>query len=404
MTETTGPTSASPLIERMRRALYQIATTGPALFIAPIALALFVALLSREHSPERWAFIVALAAASIGWSVVWHRALGIYHAAPAGRRLGWLIPLTLTGGVLLGAAAYAEIVLVIAMIPLLPRSFLTLPFWLAYPFLLMFVLPADAALIEELSRPARVAPTILVVLHVCAIAILGIFLQSIAAQFRDREALLRSLAGSERRTGQLEERHRLAGEIHDTLAQGFAAIVTHLEAGALSRGDGAVGWDHVASAKQVARDSLEEARRMMAALHPEALERADLPEALRRTANAWARRTGIACTVEVTGDPTPLHRDIEVALLRATQEALANAWRHAQASRVTVTLSWIGDVIALDVQDDGIGGASLDLPGFGLNAMRTRLAQVNGTVMLESSVGDGTTLTVTLPIERSSST
>ena len=103
---------------------------------------------------------------------------------------------------------------------------------------------------------------------------------------------------------------------------------------------------------------LEEARRVVHALRPHSLDQRSLPDAIERTAVRWHEETGIPLTTITTGDPVPLHPDIEVTLLRATQEALANIRKHAQATAVQITLSYIDDVVVLDVQDNGVGAAA----------------------------------------------
>ncbi|MCS6843951.1 MAG: sensor histidine kinase [Caldilineales bacterium] len=132
------------------------------------------------------------------------------------------------------------------------------------------------------------------------------------------------------------------------------------------------------------------------------LEGASLPEALRRVAARWAQETGIPAVVAVTGEPVPLHPEAEVTLLRAVQEALANVCKHAQARRVSVTLSYMEDQVTLDVQDDGVGfDPSAATEGFGLAAMRQRVEQLGGSVAVESAPGHGTTVAVMLPLHPS---
>ncbi|HKN54960.1 MAG TPA: ATP-binding protein, partial [Amycolatopsis sp.] len=104
-----------------------------------------------------------------------------------------------------------------------------------------------------------------------------------------------------------------------------------------------------------------------------------------------------------TGTPRPLHPEAEVALLRTAQEALANVAKHAQATRVGVTLSFLDGEIALDVRDDGRGfdpGESHNGDGFGLVAMRQRLEGVAGTVQIESGPGEGTGISARVPEAR----
>ena len=158
---------------------------------------------------------------------------------------------------------------------------------------------------------------------------------------------------------------------------------------------------HLRHARDVARDNLEEARRMMAAMRPELLEQHALEAALRRSADEWTQRTGIHATVLSTGESTPLHADVEVTLLRAAQEALTNIARHAGATGVSITLSYMPDVVLLDVHDNGAGFAPASTPnGLGLRGMRERVEQIGGAISIESAPGDGTTISVSLPTIR----
>jgi signal transduction histidine kinase len=211
-----------------------------------------------------------------------------------------------------------------------------------------------------------------------------------------------------RQSGELEERRRLAGEIHDTLIQGFASIAMNLEAaeGSLENGSVSSRW-HLNEARRTARENLAEARRIVLALGPGALEEAPLHEALSRLAQRWSEGSDVSAGVRVTGAPRPLLPEIEVTLLRAAQEALTNVRKHARASRVVLTLSYMEDRVALDVKDDGAGfepgeegrvsGAVTG--GFGLKTMRERAERSGGTLLIESEPGSGTTLAVELPTE-----
>jgi signal transduction histidine kinase len=212
----------------------------------------------------------------------------------------------------------------------------------------------------------------------------------------------------------LEERQRLAREIHDTLAQDSASIVMHLEAaeGALQAGPPgeadslAAVQEHLDQARHTARESLAQARRLVWALRPDLLEGASLTTALERVVTRWSRENGVAARATATGTPYRLPADVEVTLLRAAQEALANIRKHAQASQVAVTLSYMGDMVVLDVQDDGLGfcpeqpvapPAAQAKGGFGLTAMRERVEQLGGTLLIESAPGEGTTLVIEVP-------
>ena len=209
-----------------------------------------------------------------------------------------------------------------------------------------------------------------------------------------------------RRAGMIGERKRLAREIHDTLIQGFASIVVNLEAAEGSLGEFPGPYArHLDEARATAREGRSEARRIVWALRPGALDGAPLPDALARLAGRWSKATGVRAEVAVTGEAVPLSTEAEVTLLRVAQEALNNVGKHARAGRAVLTLSYMGDNVTLDVTDDGAGfeteGATVEPGpdgGFGLGAMRERVEGVGGTLLVESEVGGGTTLAVGLPV------
>ena len=211
-----------------------------------------------------------------------------------------------------------------------------------------------------------------------------------------------------REAGILDERSRMAREIHDTIAQGLTGIVTQLEAADQARDRGADRDRHLQNAQRLARESLAEARRSVEASMPAALESGTLADALADVAGEWSEINGIPAEVTVTGNAIALHPEIEVALLRIAQEALANVARHAGATRVGLTLSFIGDVVTLDVRDDGVGFAvdrtdPARTTGFGLSAMRQRVARVAGSLAIESEPGGGTALSARVPAIAASS-
>ncbi|WP_445277161.1 sensor histidine kinase [Streptomyces sp. DSM 41033] len=208
-----------------------------------------------------------------------------------------------------------------------------------------------------------------------------------------------------REAGVADERRRLAAEIHDTLAQGLTGIIAQLQA-VTSTDDPARSREHLDRASALARHSLGEARRSVHNLVPSALERDDLPGALRRTVDDWAGRTGARADLTVTGTVEPLHDEVGATLLRIAEEALANTARHAGAARAGVTLSYMGDEITLDVRDDGCGFDPAALPprsgagGFGLGGMRARAERIAGTVEVESEPGLGTAVSARVPLVR----
>jgi signal transduction histidine kinase len=275
------------------------------------------------------------------------------------------------------------------------------------------------------------------------------------ASLAENEGLQQQLLTQAREAGVLDERQRMAREIHDTLAQGLTGIITQLQA-AEQAADDPVGWRrHFEAATRLARDSLSEARRSVEALRPESLETGRLSEALGDVAGRWSTLHGIAVQVTTTGTARPMPSEAEFALLRTAQEALANVAKHARATRVGVTLSYMEHEVALDVRDDGRGfdpaklcteaakaaaaakaaetakaagtasahasvahvngvtglvglsvADSLRHPtaeraedgGFGLVAMRQRIESLAGTLQVESEPGFGTGISACLPV------
>ncbi|MFC5821277.1 sensor histidine kinase [Nonomuraea harbinensis] len=193
--------------------------------------------------------------------------------------------------------------------------------------------------------------------------------------------------------GILDERQRMAREIHDTLAQGLTGIITQLRAAQRVKDSGT----HLELALDLAQDSLTEARRSVAALQPRQLEEAHLPEAMTTLARNWTQTTGVDLHIEVTGDRVPLSPAIEVTLFRVAQEALANVAKHAGATRAGLTLSYTGPVVLLDIRDDGTGIHDPGSRGFGLSSMRQRLRGVGGSLEIESTPGEGTAVSATVP-------
>jgi signal transduction histidine kinase len=229
------------------------------------------------------------------------------------------------------------------------------------------------------------------------------------ATLAENAGLQQQLLTQAREAGVLDERQRMAREIHDTLAQGLTGIVTQLQA-AEHASDEPAGWRrHFEAATRLARESLSEARRSVQALCPEPLETARLSDAVADVAGRWSALYGVAVQVTTTGTPRPLCPEAESALLRTAQEALANVARHAHATRVGVTLSYMEREVALDVRDDGMGfdparlGAGPPRPsangngGFGMIAMGQRIESLSGTLQVESEPGLGTGISACVP-------
>src|SRR6478735_4090473 len=235
-------------------------------------------------------------------------------------------------------------------------------------------------------------------LAISAGAVLG---EKVTEQSEDRR---RALARLETALAENAGLHRqlLAREIHDTIAQGLTGIITQIEAAEQARERVAERDRHLDNARRLARESLTEARRSVEAGMPGALESGTLREALESIATEWSGINGIPVDVTFTGEVIALHPDIEVALLRTAQEALANVAKHAGATRAGLTLSFMGDVVTLDVRDDGSGfevaeRSPADGTGYGLTGMRQRVARVAGSLVIESEPGGGTAVSARVP-------
>ncbi|CAM3122889.1 ATP-binding protein [Stackebrandtia soli] len=221
--------------------------------------------------------------------------------------------------------------------------------------------------------------------------------ERLEAALHENAGLHAQLVAQARESGVQDERQRLAGEIHDTLAQGLAGIITQLQAAERSANMRGETEEHVARALRLARSSLTEARRSVQALAPQELGRAHLPDALRTLTERWSEDQGISTQVEVTGTREPLSPAIEVSLFRVAQESLTNVAKHAEASRVGVTLSYTGTEVLLDVRDDGRGFAREAGTGFGLTSMRQRIRGVGGHIEVQSAPGEGTSVSARVP-------
>lgn len=198
--------------------------------------------------------------------------------------------------------------------------------------------------------------------------------------------------------GALEERNRLAREIHDTLAQGLTAVSLQLESAdaLLEAGmEPAKVRQVVQHALALTRANLEEARRSVLDLRAAPLEGRTLVEALA----ALAEQTAVPVDLLVQGAVRSLPRRLETGLYRLAQEALQNVSRHAQAHRVVVKLLFMPDAVKLVVADDGVGFDPTAVPPdrFGLIGMNERVRLLNGRFHLQSAPGEGTHIEVVLP-------
>ena len=210
-------------------------------------------------------------------------------------------------------------------------------------------------------------------------------------------------------TGIIQERQRLAAEIHDSLTQGFVSIValTEIAEAKLEKYPQELRNEFQSllnQARRTARDNLTAARQMTWALRPDLQQVVPLAESLAKLAENWAAKSTIPVEFSSSGDAQQLHPDVETALVRTTREALTNIKKHAQATQVTITLTYMDTLVALDVQDNGQGCDSETIfqrksgGGFGLKSIREQVEQLGGELTIESKQGKGCTLAIALPI------
>jgi two-component system NarL family sensor kinase len=205
--------------------------------------------------------------------------------------------------------------------------------------------------------------------------------------------------------GVVEERNRLAREIHDTLAQGLTAVSLRLEAAdALleTGGDMERVRQSIQQALALTRANLEEARRSVLDLRAAPLEGKGLAEALQEMVEDVAVRHGLKIVFKAVGATRPLPPRLEIGLYRIAQEALANVIQHAAASQVVLKLTSTPDEYQLIVADDGCGfDPAQTNPGrFGLVGLNERARLLGGSFHLETSPGQGTRLEVIIPTEK----
>lgn len=208
------------------------------------------------------------------------------------------------------------------------------------------------------------------------------------------------LAAREREVGRESERTRLAGEIHDTVAQGLASIGMLLHAAERTDPEHPA-TEQIRLARDVAGENLTETRRLIAALRPAPLEGVSLAGALGRVAErVRAEHPGLAVYVDSDLESEP-PAELAAVLVRVAQEALSNAVRHGEPERVALALTGSPAQTTLTVTDDGHGfdvTAPRTAASFGLDGMARRVGDLGGTLDVESEVGTGTSVRATVPV------
>lgn len=197
----------------------------------------------------------------------------------------------------------------------------------------------------------------------------------------------------------------MARDIHDTLAQGFTGVVVQMEAAeeALLDEEPDQAARHVRRARELARESLGEARRSVHALRPQALETATFADALKAIIKNTTTGTPLRTEFQLKGEPRELTSDVEENLLHIGQEALTNTLKHAHATKFQARLRFDADAVRLELADNGNGFAveKANGGGIGLLGMKERAEQIGGSLSVTSRPGTGTKIVAISPYQNS---
>ena len=253
------------------------------------------------------------------------------------------------------------------------------------PFVLLLRSNED---LEVLAGPPwwSTGHVIVIVIASLLLALIAVFLYNRAEQWR-----LRAI---------VEERGRLAHEMHDTLAQSFAGIGFQLQAiqNGLTEGMPTL-HQQLELASNLVRHSHEEARRSIASLRTEELESEDVLSALDLCARRMVEGGSVQVVLEKEGDQRPLPLRVADSLYRVGQEAVANAVRHAHPSILTIRLTYSENSVSLQVEDDGAGFVQANsLLGFGIRGMRRRAQGISAAFQINSKPCEGTRVEITAPL------
>jgi signal transduction histidine kinase len=237
---------------------------------------------------------------------------------------------------------------------------------------------------------------------ICVLVLLiGLVMISSRRRLRDQERQ-RQMAEAEF-AAILSERNRMAREIHDTLAQGLAATSVQLRlAKKFLNGGSPASVEHIDTAQQLVRDSLEQSRDSIWNMRAHVLENNNLADALNEILKQMSNGMEIETHLEVVGRLRRLAPVVENNILRVGQEAISNATKHSGAKIINVTLEFFEKQFRLQVTDDGCGFDPHNPPfsegGFGLIGMRERVVELKGQINIRSSPGHGAEITLTAPL------
>jgi len=381
---------------------FSVASSGNLAFVIVVAasyLSATTALIYTRRNVPGWEVVVLIAAAAAYLLVgTYGFSLCRRSSRPGASAIYFVVQLLLAGLLIKLRGHAGELGLI--LLPLAGQSALLLrPRWMITVCTLIYLVLA--------------MPLILVNRWVDAIAIAMIYgtgivfvvvFTRIAASEREARAslgeanrLLLENAAQVEELAVTRERNRLAREIHDSLGHYLTVVNVQIGAAqAIFDQDNKRALDHLSKAQTLTQEGLAEVRRSVAALRASPIESRPLPEALTKLAAQW-KGTGMAVDFSVSGSVRPLSPQAELTLYRSAQEALTNVSKHAQASKVKVSLTYHeSETVLLRVEDDGVGSNGSD-SGFGLLGVRERAQQLGGQVQVNTARREGFTLEVELP-------
>jgi signal transduction histidine kinase len=267
---------------------------------------------------------------------------------------------------------------------------------LALPFVVLVLAPPS----DHVGPLERV---LILVLAVGA-QVLGDSRRQRSQAIAERDATRHAMAEAQRDQAVMEERARIARELHDVVAHHVSVIAVQAETARLTTPDlTEEGKQRFAAIGDTARDSLTELRRLLGLLRDDGVEAARAPQpGLERLAELVdsAREAGTPVTLSVEGDVTPLPPGIDLTAYRIVQEALTNARRHAPGASVEIQLGYGPESLSLRVSDDGPGPPNGNASGHGLLGMQERAAMVGGELRTGKAAGGGFLVEASLPFER----
>lgn len=355
-----------------------------------------------EPSPQqRWTAVAALTGLALWYLVVGGRAI---HRDD--ERLG---------------RTYLVLAIPLTLIPFALSPFAAIMLFMLYPHIWMLLPQRQATMVTAVAVLATGgvmtlatgfgSTSIVGMAAFCAAALmftaaLGLWITRIVEQSQRRAELVNQLNAAQtelaeagKRAGVAEERERLAREIHDTLAQGFAAVAMLIDAAKSDIGHDDDQAKHLLTrAGDIARENLDEARTLVHALTPPTLREGSLSDVLRRVVKRLDDESSISFEFTSAGPPRPLPPAQEIAVLRVTQEATGNARAHAHAATVSVFIDFGADETRLKITDDGCGfDTGFATGGYGLSGMRGRVTETGGSLTVDSAQGRGTTVIARWP-------